>query len=798
MFSIFKKEIAAYLSSLVAYVTIGVFLMVLGLFLWVFPDTSILANGYAGLDSLFNIAPYLFMFLIPAITMRSVAEERREGTMELLATRPLTNLQIIGGKYLACLMLVLFALLPTLIYYYSVYTLAMPQGNIDTGAVTGSYIGLFLLGAAFTAIGIFTSAISKNQIIAFTISVFLCYFFYTGLDALSQLLSLQNLNLQALGITQHYESISRGVLDVRDLAYFVVLSWGFLLLALLALTLQRQSSVKQNGFYYYAAGLLAFAVLSSYILLRIDFTADKRFTLTPVSRNIEDQLPQPVKVTVYLQGNGFPGGMKRLQGATRDMLNELQAYSHRKLQYEFVDPMKDVPQNQQNAVLDSLQSHGIEATNFSVKTDDGVSQKVIFPAALVKSGDQEVPVKLLQNRIGLSPDEVLNNSIENLEYAFTSAIKKVTGAGKPLVGFTEGHRELTNLQLNDALKSLSEGYRVGRVDLKSIPLDGLERLKLLVIPKPDSAFSEAEKFKIDQYMMHGGSILWAIDQVSAELDSLRGHGGNQLSFPKQLNLDGQLFTYGVRINYDLIADISCSQIPVNVGNMGGQAQIQLLPWLFYPVLMPLAKHPVVRNLDGISSEFASSIDTLAIRNVRKTVLLASSPYNKSFSVPYMLSLQALEQEPDPRKFQNPVKPVAVLLEGTFKSAFLNRPVPSGAGTQSPVLNSSKPAKMIVISDGDILKNQVGQDGSPFPLGYNRYSQQTYGNKNLLLNMADYLTDDSGLIGLRNKEIKLRLLNRARIRSEKIYWQLVNTILPLALLTIWAIFQHYQRKRKYAR
>ncbi|GAB2698126.1 hypothetical protein GCM10027037_22920 [Mucilaginibacter koreensis] len=798
MFSIFKKEIAAYLSSLVAYITIGVFLLVLGLFLWVFPDTSILTNGYAGLDSLFNIAPYLFMFLIPAITMRSVAEERREGTMELLATRPLTNWQIIWGKYLACLALVLFALLPTLIYYYSVYTLGIPQGNIDTGAVIGSYIGLFLLGAGFTAIGIFTSAISKNQIIAFTIAVFVCYFFYAGFDALSQLLSLQELNLQALGITQHYESISRGVLDMRDLAYFLVLSWGFLLLTLLVLTLQRQSSVKQSRFYEYAAGLLVFAVLSSFVLLRIDFTADKRFTLTQISRNIEEQLPQPVKIIVYLQGNGFPGGMKRLQGATRDMLNELQAYSHRKLQYEFVDPMKDVPQDQQNAVLDSLQRHGVEATNFSVKTDDGVSQKLIFPAALVKSGENEVPVRLLQNRIGLSPDEVLNNSIENLEYAFTSAIKKVTGAGKPLVGFTEGHHELNDVQLNDALKSLSDGYRVGRVNLNSISLDGLNRLKLLVIPKPDTAFNEAEKFKIDQYLMHGGSILWTIDQVNAELDSLRGHGGEQLSFPKQLNLDDQLFTYGVRLNYNLIADMNCAQIPVATGNVGGQAQIQLLPWLFYPVFMPVTKHPIVRNLDGIYSEFAGTIDTLAIKNVRKTVLLASSPYNKVFSAPYPLSLQALEQEPDPRKFQSAPKPVAVLLEGKFKSAFMNRPVPIGAGYNGPVANISKPAKMIVISDGDVLKNQVGQDGSPFPLGYNRYSQQTYGNKNLLLNMADYLTDDSGLIGLRNKEIKLRLLDRARIRSEKTYWQLVNTVLPLVLLTIWAIFQHYQRKRKYAR
>ncbi len=221
MLTILRKEITSYLSSLVAYVTIGVFLLVLGLFLWVFPDSSILEYGYSGLDSLFSTAPYLFMFLIPAITMRSLAEERKEGTFELLATRPLTDWQIVLGKYLACLLLVLFTLLPTLVYYYSVHSLGNPVGNIDTGAVIGSYIGLFLLGGVFVAIGLFASSVTSNQIIAFTIAVFLCFFAFSGFDSLSTLLSLQNLGLQDLSINQHYQSISRGVLDTRDLVYFL-------------------------------------------------------------------------------------------------------------------------------------------------------------------------------------------------------------------------------------------------------------------------------------------------------------------------------------------------------------------------------------------------------------------------------------------------------------------------------------------------------------------------------------------------------------------------------------------------
>jgi ABC-2 type transport system permease protein len=798
--SILKKEITSYLSSLVAYVTIGVFLLVLGLFLWVFPESGILDYGYATLDSLFSTAPYLFMFLIPAITMRSLAEERKEGTFELLLTRPLADWQIVLGKYLACVLLVLFALVPTLVYYYSVYQLGTPQGNIDTGGVIGSYIGLFLLGASFAAIGLFASSVSKNQVIAFTIAVFLCFFFYSGFDSLSQMLSLQSLSLQYLGITEHYQSVSRGVLDTRDLAYFIILTCLFICLTLFALNRQRQKPLKDRILVTSLIFLVALGILSNLTFTRFDFTKEKRFTITSVTRDIMKRLKGPVKVTVYLQGNNFPADLKRLQRATRDMLIDLRAYSNDRVQFDFVDPIaaiKNLADDEQKKAYDSLEARGIVGENRAARTDNGVSQMLIFPEALVQFEDKEVAVNLLQTRIGLSDEEVANNSVQNLEYAFSSAIKKVTSGGKPIIGFTEGHRELTDLQLNDAMKSLSDGYNVGRIDLKTIPLSVLMKMRLLVIPKPDVKFSEVEKFKIDQYVMRGGRVLWTIDQVSAELDSLKGHGGEQMSFAKQLDIDDQLFTYGVRINYDLIADMSCAQIPVSTGNVGGQAQIQMLPWLYYPLFIAESKNPIVKNLDAIRSEFASTIDTIAVKNVKKIVLLTTSPYNKKLNAPHILSLQALEQEPTPKDFQSTPKIVAVLLEGKFKSDFQNRPLPDGLNENVPILPQSVPTKMIVISDGDVFKNQVGVDGSPYPLGYDHYMQRNFGNKNLLLNIADYMTDDSGLIALRTKEIKIRLLSRARIRGEKLYWQVINTALPLGLLVIFAIFQHYVRRRKYA-
>lgn len=546
----------------------------------------------------------------------------------------------------------------------------------------------------------------------------------------------------------------------------------------------------------FLAGILLLNFLASVFFTRFDFTSEKRYTLSPVTKRILAGLNDKVQVTVYLEGD-FPAGFKRLRNSTRDLLIDFKAYSNDNLDFDFVNPMAGDQEAQEKAYQQLLEK-GIEATSLSVKTEDGMSQKIIFPAALISYKGIQIPVKLLQNRSGISPEEVLNNSIQNLEYAFASGIKKAGSSGSRRIGFTEGHGELNDQQLADAIRSLGDTYEVGRVDLASIAFSGLDRLNLMIIAKPDKAFTEAEKYKIDYFVMKGGRVMWAVDQVNAELDSLRG-AGEQLAFPKKLELDDMLFKYGVRLNYDLLADMNCAQIPLNVGDIAGQSQIQLLPWLFYPVFVPVSTHPVVKNLDGLRSEFPGTIDLIAVKNVRAEVILSSSPYNRKLEVPTMLSLQMVEQEPDPKLFQNAPKTVGVLLEGEFPSNFKNRPVPEGITEKVSIPEKSKSGKMIVLADGDLFKNQINStDGSPYPLGFDRYTREQYANKSFLLNAADYLTDDSGIIGLRNKEIKLRLLDRARIRQEKTFWQLINIGLPLILLIVCGIFQHYYRIRKYAR
>jgi len=364
-------------------------------------------------------------------------------------------------------------------------------------------------------------------------------------------------------------------------------------------------------------------IFSSYFFTRFDFTKEKRYTLSPITKKLIGELKSDIQITVYLEGD-FPPGFKRLRNATRDLLIDFRSYSNGNLRFEFVNPMGGNADNQKLA-LEQLVNEGLEPLNLNVKTKEGMTQKIIFPAALITYQGVQMPIKLLLDRKETASEQVLNNSIQNLEYAFTNSIKKIMAEGKPRIGITEGHGELNDLQLRGAISSLQgDGYDVGFVDLKQITFQGLDKLKLLIVPKPNLAFTETEKYKIDYFVMHGGRIFWAIDNVNAELDSLKKGQGNQLTFPKKLNLDDILFKYGVRVNYDLVADLRSAQIPITVG---GQGEIQLLNWFFYPIFLPTSQHPLVKNLDGIRSEFASTIDTIAVKGISKQVILASSFQN---------------------------------------------------------------------------------------------------------------------------------------------------------------------------
>jgi ABC-2 type transport system permease protein len=558
--------------------------------------------------------------------------------------------------------------------------------------------------------------------------------------------------------------------------------------------------VKHNkwvSFLIFLVLLAMFNIAAQYIYTRFDFTHDHRFTLNPKSKAVLGKADAPITITVFLAGE-LPAAFKRLQHSTEDLLNDYKAGSSAKIKVEFTDPIAGLDQQAQDTILRNLYSNGIEPINLNIKNDAGFSQKTVFAMAIVQCGDRQVPVKLLQNLdAGGNYEQNINNSIQNLEYVFTSAIKKVTTGENPRIGFTEGNGEPADAYLSDAIKSLSDSYEVGRVDLNLISKDGLDKLKILFITKPQKEFSEAVKYKINYFVMNGGRIVWTLDQVSADLDSLQG-SGEQLAFNNKLNLDDMLFMYGARVNYNLVADLNCAEIPVAM-NGGQQRDIQMAPWVYYPVLLADTGSSLVKNIDGIRSEFLSTVDTIGVTGVRKTVILRSSPYNIVYSTPKVLSLATVAETPDQRAYQHPPQNAGVLLEGTFPSVFLNRAIPAGITENYGNSERSKPTKMVVIGDGDVFKNQVStRDGSVFPLGFDRYTQRNFGNKALLLNIADYLSSDDNLIELRNKEVKVRLLDKQLLRTDKNKWQLINLILPLLLLISFAIFQHYYRKYKYTR
>ncbi|MCA5006055.1 gliding motility-associated ABC transporter substrate-binding protein GldG [Sphingobacterium bovistauri] len=800
MLSIYKKEIISYFNSFIGYLAIGLFLLIAGLLTWIFPETSILNNGYSTLESFFRLSPYLLLLLIPAISMQSIAGEKANGTFDLLLSKPITFSNIVLAKFLGSYTISLLAILLTLVYPICLYFLAAPIGNIDIGGIIGSYLGLFLLSASFTAISIFSSSLTDNPIIAFLLAVVLCFITYYGFDAISSFSYLYSYGdtISSLGIQYHYDALSRGVLTAQDFIYFISFTTLFLTLSIVHLGRKFRSSKK--SFTTYTIVLILILTLNQSFITnlfgRIDFTEDKRYTLSHTSKEILKEIDDNIYITIFLDGE-LPSGFKRLRQSAIDMSRDMYTASNGFIKVNIINPQDGSAQDQQELIA-ALVDRGLQPTNLSVKNSSGLAQNLIFPYAIVSKGEQEINVNLLQNKIGLSPEQVLNNSIENIEYGLISAIKKLTSDSKTFIGFTEGHGEPSDLELYDAMQTFAQSNQVGRVNLDSIAMEELQKFSVIVIAKPQHKFSESDKYKIDYFVRNGGSVIWAIDQVNADIENLR-ESTHQVLLGKELNLDDQLFLYGVRLNYDLIADMNCAQIPLSVGNINGQPQIELTPWFFYPILMPNRTHAAVKNLDGIRSEFIGTIDTIATPTIKKEIILESSPFSKTYKTGSRISLQIVEEQPDINTFRSEQKAVAVMLSGHFPYIFENRPTPPGINNAVDLSNISQPAKMFVISDGDWLINQINtKDQSPYPLGWDRFTEQQFANKTLLQNIVDYLANDEKLISLRNREVKLRLLDQAIVKQDKLKWQLINVVFPILLLFILGITQQYLRKRKYTK
>lgn len=552
--------------------------------------------------------------------------------------------------------------------------------------------------------------------------------------------------------------------------------------------------------------IIAINIIAAFSFLRFDLTAEKRYSISETTKKILKDQDDFISIKVYLEGQ-LPANYKRLNNATRELLDEFRAYN-KDVQFEFIDPSDNEDKNERLKLFKELAQQGLAYNNIPVENKDGYAQKIIFPSAMITYHDKSIPINLIQTSRKVPTDADLNNSIQNLELTFINAIRKLTSKRVPTIVFSIGHGEADQAHTADIAMALNNSYTVGQ-----LPIDGnlsaltkrlrkdssesmlIPRYDLLIIAKPDSAFNDKDLFIIDQYLMHGGKIMWLVDQVDANMDSLRVNTSTY-GMHKNMRLQEMLFSYGVRINSNLVLNRNALAI--------GTAEGQLRIWDYFPIAMPQEGSVITQNLNAVKTKFVNSIDLVGHKGVKKTVLLKTDQKSRIVPAPAMIDLvDIIYKGPNPALYNAPAQNIAVLLEGKFPSYFQHRPIsPLISGNKMFDIKYESPeTKQIVISDGDIILNQVREtnDGlRPYPLGYDRYTQKYFDNKKFILNAINYMLGDEMMIQLRNKEFKIRLLNQEKIKNNRLKWQLFNTAFPIILIVLLGVIIGIVKRRKYAK
>ena len=756
------KELRQNLYSLSGMIFVLLFLLLSGLLLWVFPGGyNFPENGYATLSSFFSLAPILLLFLIPALSMRSVSEEKRTHTLILLLSRPVSVRAILQSKILALFLTVVVALLPTLIYVMTLYRYGNPVGNIDLGAVSASYIGLLCLALAFIQLSVFASSITSNQVIALIIGMLLCAFFYYGWDLLS---------LEKAGFFYHYRSVQRGLIESRNLCYFLSVSFVFFFFTWLIISYKKRNLRSEFRLFYKDAWIL-FVVLGLIFNVRLDWTKDQRYTIHPVSKTLLQSLENPLDVEIYLTGN-LNSGFKRLQGATLNLLSDFNGLASQKIQYQLIDPYKQEVKN-------------LSGISVNEKLPNGrMTQTVVFPYALIKQKENQMIVPLLVNQAGRSGEENLNLSVEMLEYRFTHAIQQLTQETTKRIVFLEGNGELPEVSLSEWTDELSYEYTIDR-GMLSGNVGELDDYDLVIIAGPQIPFTEQDKFVIDQYLMNGGSLLWLVNGVQIHSVEELAQVGETTSRSNVLNLDDLFFRYGFRINPVILQDVQSLDIPIPIKNESGQTDYVSKPWYYSVLLTPNNQSEITKGLSFVKVAFASTISLVGdAENTRKEVLLSSSPYAHTALAPTLVSLNETDRQPDKDYFNESNLPVAVLIQSPFTSVFKNRMpdfLPSNYAFLSESVNS---AKLMAVASENIAID---------PLGYDAYSQTTFANREFLMNAVRYLTDDTGIFALKEKSLQIQLLNKQLLQQHRQTIIFINVILPpLILLILFVVLGVYRR------
>ncbi len=541
--------------------------------------------------------------------------------------------------------------------------------------------------------------------------------------------------------------------------------------------------------------LLAVNVLSAFVFFRLDLTQEKRYTLSEATQNLLAKLPDDVHIDVYLTGD-LPPGFKRLENAVRETLDEFGVRAGKTVTYRFINPDAVTNVDEKNKLIDKLQQRGLLPTNVFANEGGKRTEKLVFPGAIVSYKGHETAVQLLKGNKASSPEEQLNQSYEGIEFQLASAIRKLTQTkeNRRRVGLLYGHTQVPPSRFADLLATVQQNYELYFIDMaKPGPIVGLDAI---LVPKPDKPFSEEEIFKLDQFVVNGGRALFFVD--GQRVDSVSNEG--TYAQPISLNLDDLFFRWGIRLNRDVVKDYYCAPIPLNVGNLGDKPNIQLLPWRFYPLLNNFGSsgNPIVRNLDMVLGRFISTLDTVRSPGILKTPLLLTSPYTKVLKAPALISYNEARQQPDPKTYTDGVKIIGCLLEGRFQSLFANRILP-GDPRANGFRAEGVASRVLICSDGDLIINDVDyKRNTPYPLGFDRFTRNTFANKDFALNAIDYLVDPNGVIAARARTITLRPLDKIRVDANRTGWQLLNLLGPLAVVGIVGFVWQAMRRRRYGR
>lgn len=556
----------------------------------------------------------------------------------------------------------------------------------------------------------------------------------------------------------------------------------------------KKNNLRQLGII--ATVLVAINLFGNYFFKRFDLTKDKRYTLSESTLNILETVDSPLYIDVFLEGK-FPPEFKRLQTETKQLLEEFSAYNSNII-FQFVNPIEK--EEERVEVMKKFYERGLMPLSITVEDKGKQSQEVVFPWAVASYGDKSTKVGLLKNLMGATTEEKVISSVQHMEFAFADALNKITKEKQKKIAVLKGNGELEDPYIADFLKTVRESYFVGPFTLDSVAkkpketMEALQKYDMAIIAKPTEAFTDEEKQVLDQFIINGGKTLWLVDAVKADMDSLYTQP-EILAYPLDLNLTDQLFQYGIRVNSQLIKDEQATAIKLATGQEGSQTQYQEFVWRYAPFIYPASNNPIVKNMEGIKFDFANPIEILK-NDIKKTVLLTSSVYSKPVGTPITIALDIVTEETKPTDYPNGgLIPVAVLLEGKFKSVYKNRVLP----IKDPKFkDTSKASKMIFISDGDVIKNQLDKDGYPMELGFDKFTNNLYGNKEFLMNCTNYLLDDNGLISIRSKDVDLPLLDKEKVYENYTFAQLITIGLPLAILGLFGFLFTYLRKRKYTK